>query len=414
MTINKFIKKLLNLKELYVVDFELQIRKRILNLRVKPYKNGRLCPHCNKPGRIKNITTTERVWRDLPVFGCVVNLLYCPKEIICRTHGRVQEKIPWAAPHARVTYRFEYAVVVYCQIMTLNAAADILHFARSSLSDLLHRIITRTRFDHKIRGLRTIGIDEISYHKGHKYATIVYDLDRSCVIWVGKGKGRETIDKFFNEVLSDYQKSQITLASCDMSETYIGAIEDHCKNATLVLDRFHIAKALNEALDEVRKEEWRTIYGDKRKALKGLRWLLFKNHANRSKKDSRIINSLRKSNNRIYRAWVLKDELDHFWDYKATWAGKRFLKKWITSALKSRIEPIRKFAKTIKKHFHRMLPFIETRLTNAVAEGINRIIKIVKNRASGFRNLEAFTDMIFLTVGDVDIPNQIPKRFHTI
>ncbi|MBW2022503.1 MAG: transposase [Deltaproteobacteria bacterium] len=217
-----------------------------------------------------------------------------------------------------------------------------------------------------------------------------------------------------NSLLSDYQRKQIKWACCDMSQTYIGAIEDHCPNAILVLDRFHIAKALNEAVDEVRKEQWRKASADGRKALKGLRWLLFNHSSNRSKKDTRTLNALRKRNHRIHRAWVLKDEFEHFWDYQAPWAAKRFLNNWMTTALKSRLDPIRNFVKTLKKHKHRILSFVETRMTNATAEGLNRIIKIVKNRASGFRSLKAFTDMIDLIVGDLDIPAQIPVKFRVI
>ena len=199
-----------------------------------------------------------------------------------------------------------------------------------------------------------------------------------------------------------------------MSRAYIGAIEEHCPNAKLVLDRFHVVKALNDAVDEVRKEQWRLADADERKALKGLRWLLFKHSSNRSKEDTRILNALSKGNRRIHRAWVLKDEFEQFWEYKAPWAAERFLKRWMTTALKSRLDPIRDFVKTLKKHRHRILPFIGSRITNAIAEGLNRIIKIVKNRASGFRSLPAFIDMIFLTVGDLDLPDQIPLRFRTL
>ncbi|MDY6857593.1 MAG: ISL3 family transposase, partial [Thermodesulfobacteriota bacterium] len=355
-----------------------------------------------------------RVWRDLPVCGCCVLFWYRPREIQCPTHGRVQEDIPWAESYARITYRFEYAMLIYCQLMTQKAAAKILRIPDSTLSDMLHRTITRIRDGHRIRGLKCAGVDEISYCKGHKYATIVYDLDRACVVWVGQGKGRKTIDIFFNEMLSDYQKSQIKWATCDMSQAYIGAIEHHCPNVILVLDRFHIVKALNEAVDEVRKEQWRKASVDERKALKGLRWLLFKHSSNRSKKDSRILNALHKGNRRIHRAWVLKDEFEHFWNYKAPWAAERFLKGWMTTALKSRLEPIRKFVQTIKNNIARIIPFVGSRLTNAIAEGLNRIIRIVKNRASGFRTLQAFTDMIFLTVGDLDIPEQIPVKFRAL
>ena len=414
MTVNKFIRNLLNLKEMAVTHFELDDRRRILNLWVKPYKNGCRCPECNRRCRIVNEIGTYRIWRDLPIYGCSVLLWYCPKEILCRIHGRVQENIPWADAYGRVTYRFEYAMLVYCQMMTQKAAAAILKIPTSTLSDMLHRTITRIREGHRIRGLKTLGIDEIAYCKGRKYATIVYDIDRACVVWVGKGKGRETIDVFFNEMLSDYQKGKIQWATCDMSQAYIGAIEAHCPNAKLVLDRFHIVKKLNEAVDEVRKEQWREASVDERKALKGLRWLLYRHSSTRSKRQTRILNQLRKGNRRIHRAWILKDEFEQFWDYKAPWAAERFLKRWTTTALKSRLEPIRNFVKTVREQWHRIIPFIESRLTNAVAEGLNRIIKIVKNRASGFRTLQAFTDMIFLAVGDVDLPAQISEDFRTL
>jgi transposase len=177
--------------------------------------------------------------------------------------------IPWAEPYARMTYRFEYAMLVFCQIMTQKAAAKLLHIPTSTLSDLLHQSITRLRNGHRIRGLKTIGVDEISYSKGRKFATIVYDLDKSCVVWIGKGKARETIDLFFKGQLSNYQKIQIKLASCDMSEAYMDAIKHHCHNAKLVLDRFHIVKAINGAVDEVRKEQWRQAKTPDRKVLKG-------------------------------------------------------------------------------------------------------------------------------------------------
>jgi transposase len=412
--VRKFIVSLLRLKEIFVVDYEFKRRDRALHLWVRPYKSGCRCPKCDRRCTIFHVCASPRMWRDIPVCGWSVFFCYQPKEIFCPTHGRIQERIPWAEAYARITYRFEYALLVYCQLMTQKAAARLLHVSTSTLSDLLHQSITRLRDGHRIRGLTSIGVDEISYCKGHKYATIVYDLDRSCVVWVGQGKGRDTIDIFFQESLSRYQRDQILWAACDMSEAYIGAIQEYCRNATLVLDRFHIVKAINAALDEVRKEQWREASARERKILKGLRWLLFKHSSTRSKKDNRILHALRKGNRRIYKAWLLKDEFEQFWDFKAPWAAERFLKRWTTAALRTRLEPMRKLVSTLRKHSSHIISFVESRLTNAVAEGLNRIIKIVKNRPSGFRTLDAFTDMIFLTVGDVDIPAKIPAKFRTL
>ena len=413
MTGNRLLTKLLRFKGLRVVGFSFRGRWNLI-VHVKPHKNGCRCPKCGRRGKIVLTLPESRRWRDLTVCGWTILLEFFPREILCPTHGRLQENIPWAGQSSRVSYRFEYAMLRYCQIMTQKAAAEVLRIPSSTLSNLLHRTITRLRKGHSIRGLRKIGIDEISYAKGHKYATLVYDLERSCVVWVGKGKGRETIDRFFNESLSPFQKKRIRWASCDMSEAYMGAIGEHCPNATLVLDRFHIVKALNSAVDDVRKEQWRESGADERKALKGLRWLLYRHSSTRSRKDTSTLKALEKANNRIYRAWRLKDEFEQFWEYTYPGAAERFLKSWATAALRSRLEPLKKFVRTLRRHFTEILAFVGSRLTNAIAEGLNRIVKIVKNRASGFRNLNAFTDMIFLTVGDVDIPAQIPRYFRTL
>jgi transposase len=251
--------------------------------------------------------------------------------------------------------------------MAQKEAAKQLHLAPSTLSDLLHRVINRVREGHWIRGLRKIGIDEISYRKGHKYATVVYDLEKRCVLWVGEGKGRETIDRFFKEVLSQEQRLAITDASCDMSEAYIGAIKTHCPNATLTLDRFHMVKALQEAVDEVYKEAWREADREDKSFFKGLRWLLRRHQANRSKDQTRVLNKLRTCNRRIWRAWVLKDEFDALFDYVYPGSAGKALRSWVTSARKSRLDPLRKFTNTVMGHFHKIVSFIETRLTNAVS-----------------------------------------------
>jgi transposase len=409
----KLLSKLLRLNGMKITWFEFKDRGKELHIGVKPYKNGCCCQQCERRGEIVS-HLEKRSWSDVTVLGLKVILWYAPKEIKCPTHGRAQEEIPWAAPLSRITYRLEFLICGLSQIMTQKAAASILKMPTSTLSDLLHRVITRVRTGHKIRGLVTVGVDEISYCTGRKFATIVYDLDRSVVLWVGKGKGRETIDLFFNSHLSEFQRGQIKWASCDMSRAYTEAIKCHCPNATLVIDRFHIVKALNEAVDEVRKEEWRDLTVDGRKAIKGLRWLLGMSAKNRTKGHTRFLNGLRNSNRRIHRAWVLKDEFNRFWDFKYPGSADNFLKHWITTALKSRIPSIKKFVGTLREHYDNIVTFIDRPLTNAVGEGINRILKIVKNRASGFRNLESFSDLIFLTIGDLDILAQIPAGLRSL
>jgi transposase len=172
-----------------------------LHLWVKPYKNGACCPTClRRCELITNADRAERTWIDAPMGEWKVTYHYCPREVVCPTHGRLQENIPWAAAYSRVTLRFEHLMLIYSSVMTLTAAAGLLRIPISTLSDILHRSIERAREGHKISGLNSIGIDEISYEKGRKFATIVYDLEKSLVIWVGKGKGRETIDYCLKQI----------------------------------------------------------------------------------------------------------------------------------------------------------------------------------------------------------------------
>lgn len=413
MALNTFIRKILKLSFLKVRWVEFRDRNQELHLGVKPYKNGCRCPHCGRRCKILR-SLDNRVWRDIVVCGIPIIFHYQPKEIRCPTHGDIMEDIPWAASYSRVTYRLELLILRLSQKMTQKAVSELVKLPTSTLSDLLHRIIRRERQGHKIRGLTVIGVDEISYAKGRKFITLVYDIERSCVVWIGKGKGKQTLDSFFTNELSQYQRDKIRLACCDMAAGYISSIKEHCKHVSLVLDKFHIVQSLNKAVDEVRKEVWREACKEGKKAIKGVRWLIAHSSASRSKAQTRKINLLQKSNNKIFRAWLLKDNFEHFWDYVSLGHAANFLNAWITRALRSRIDSMKEFALMLRRHKENILSFIKDSITNARAEGINRLLKIIKNRASGFKILQGFENMIYLCAGDLDIVGGFPKRFCTL
>lgn len=413
MTLHKVIRKLLKLSFLKVAWVEFRNRNRELHLGVKPFKNGCLCPKCGRRCKILRFLD-KRVWRDVVVCGIPVFFHYSPKEVLCPTHGPIMERIPWADYRSRVTYRLELMILTLTQQMTQKAVSGLVKIPPSTLSELIHRVIHREREGHKIRGLKVIGIDEISYAKGRKFITLVYDMERGCVVWIGKGKGKETIDSFFTKELSQYQRDKIQVACCDMAKAYISSIKEHCKNATLVLDKFHIIQSLNKAVDAVRKDVWREACKTGRQAIKGVRWLIAYSSASRSQGQTRKINLLEKSNNKIYRAWLLKDNFEHFWDYVSPGHAANFLNAWITRALRSRIDSMKEFALMLRRHQDNILSFIKEPVTNARAEGINRLLKIIKNRSSGFKSLQGFENMIHLCAGDLDIVGSYPRRFCTL
>ena len=165
----KLLSKILRLNGMKITGFGFKNRDKELHLAVKPYKNGCCCPECGRRGRIVRHTSQARQWEDLTLMGLKILLWYAPKEIHCPTHGRVQETIPWAPAFSRITYRLEWRICSLCQIMTQKAAAEILKMAPSTLSDLLHRIITRVRQGHQIRGLVTLGaaVHLAAGHRGY-------------------------------------------------------------------------------------------------------------------------------------------------------------------------------------------------------------------------------------------------------
>jgi len=408
------LRQILRLEGMRVVGHQFREGIRELAVWVKPYKNGCRCPVCERRCRIVSHGRDERKWIDIAHMGRSVELRYSPKEIECPTHGRAQEIIPWAAPHARMTFRAEWRLCRLSQEGTQKMASEVLRMPKSTISDNLHRVIQRVRAGHRIRGLVSMGVDELAYKKGQRYVTLVYDLDRAKVVWVGEGKGRETIDRFFTEVLTKEQRERIRWACSDMANSYTDAIKEHCPNATLVIDKFHLVKKLNEAVDEVRKEQWRELKGAERKAVKGLRWVLGKSSLTRTEEDNEALKAIARSNRRIYRAWELKDEFEHFWSYSYKGSAASFLKRWESRAMRSRLPSMKKFVNTLRRYKDNILTYMERSLTNAVAEGINRKVKLAKHRASGYHGVAAFADMIYLIIGDLDIPAHVPSNLRSL
>lgn len=259
-----------------------------------------------------------------------------------------------------------------------------------------------------------LGDSQISFKRRHRYATLAYDLDRARVVWVGESKGRETIDRFFAEALSDGQKSRISWAGSDMSVAYSEAIKAHCPNATPVIDRFRLVTALNEAADAVHKQQWREFVAAQRKSVKGLRWLRGMRLVTRTKPHRRQLNRPAHGIRSIYRASVLKDKFKHFWSYSYLGSTAPVLKRRRASALRSRPPFMRVFEKTLRAHYDDIITCIGRPPTDAIAEGSSRTAKVAKSRASGFRGLYNLADMLYLIVWGPDTADRIPAAFKAL
>jgi transposase len=232
-------------------------------------------------------------------------------------------------------------------------------------------------------------MDEFAIQKGHRYATVVIDPTCKRVLWVGRGRGREDVRPFF-ELLGPGRCQQIEAVAMDMNAAYDLEVREHCKNAEVVYDLFHVvAKYGREVVDRVRVDEANRVRDDKpaRKVIKGSRWLLLRNRDNIEREEDRVrLDELLKANRKLAAVYVLKDDLKELWDYRHAGYARRFWEGWYTRAIRSRIGPLKAFARKLKGYLPGILSHCRFPLHTSVLEGINNKIKVIKRMAYGFRD----------------------------
>ncbi len=279
------------------------------------------------------------------------------------------------------------------------------------------RIIERVVVDERakrgdpLRGLQRIGIDELSYRKGQRYITAVVDHDSGRLVWAADGRDKQTVARFFVE-LGGERCAQLELVSSDMGEWILKALPEHCPQATLCLDAFHIVKLASDALDEVRREVWNEARrtGDTAGArwLKGARWALWKRPERLSERQRAKLASIAAVNRRLYRAYLLKEQLRVVFQEPDTAAAIALLDAWLAWARRCRITSFVQLAKTIKQHYAGIVATLTHRLTNARSEAINTTLRLICRRAYGFHSADALIALAMLTVGGLCPP--LPGR----
>ena len=251
--------------------------------------------------------------------------------------------------------------------------------------------------------VRFIGIDEKSIRKRHKYFTIVSDLQTQKVLWIGRGRKRETIDAFW-KTLSEEQLAGIEGISMDMWAPFFDSAVANVPDgkSKIVFDKFHIAKYLSDALDKTRKRMAVDTSID-RTALKGRRWLILRNPRNMTHSQKIASHSLRAEYSDLARGWAMVQAFKELWDFTSeTWALKHF-KRWYFWATHSRLKPFIELARTLKSHLQNILTYLRIPITNAAAEDLNSKIQLIKYRARGYRNADRFERAIFFHLGGLDL-----------
>jgi transposase len=403
--IETFIRKQLRLKVHRVTKVETHDEGMLIQ--IDRLGNRRLrCGVCRKPCPRVHSVRKWREWRDLSLRKTTLVLRYQPRRLQCQRCGVRVEDFPWAEPWARVTRALANAAASLSRELSWQGTARHFGLNWKTVAGIVQRAV-RFGLRHRQRpSVHMIGIDEVSRRKGQVYLTVVYDLERRVLLWVGEDRTEEAVKKFFTEELGKRRCSTLQVVCMDMWAAYVNLVHEHAPQAQILFDRFHIVKHLQEAVDEVRRSEMRRLTGKEKTTFKSTRWLLLKNPWNLTPEQKERLSTLVRWNSPIVRAYYLKESFQLFWDYKQEKRAQDLLSKWMNSAMRSRLEPFKKFVRMLRSHLDGILPWTKLQLSNGAVEGMNNKIKSISHRSFGFRKARYFIAAIYHCCARLPLPTE--------
>jgi transposase len=362
------------------------------------------CGVCRQRCREVHSVRKERDWRDLSLRKLPLKLRYRPRRVECPRCGVRVEEFPWAEAWARVTTALSNAVAILARELSWQGTARQYGLNWKSVATIVKRAVQYGLRNRVRPAMHVIGIDEVSRRKGQIYLTVVYDLERRVLVWVGEDRTEEAVRKFFTEEMGARRCATLQVVCMDMWAAYAKLVREHAPNAQILFDRFHIVKHLNEAVEEVRRSEMRRLSLKERVVFKRSRWLLLKNPWNLNPDQKERLSTLVRWNAPIVRAYYLKESFQLFWDYKQCKRAETHLQKWMTSAMRSRLDPFKRFVRMLRSHLDGVLPWTRIRLSNAAVEGMNNKIKSISHRSFGFRTAANFIAAIYHCCARLPLP----------
>lgn len=329
--------------------------------------------------------------RDLPVANWRIYVEFERWRVFClRCRAVFVERLDWLAKNPRYTKRFAAYVGELCREMTHSTVAERERLQRDTVKDLDKLYMQQQLEKAGMPAPRVIGVDEISIRKGHNYRIVVSDLERGRPIWVGgSGRTEADLDLFFVQ-LGPTKTRRIRQAVMDMWRAFRNSLTKHVPGVLIVYDKFHIVRHLNEAMDEVRRSEYRRLVGKDRSYIKGQRYTLLTRRKNLILSGRQALRKLFKANKRLYVAYTLKETFGQLWDFKTPGGARRFFERWRDSLKWQRLRAYEKFAKTIDKHWDGIASYChpENKCSLGMVEGLNTKIRVLQRRAYGYRDEE--------------------------
>jgi transposase len=346
---------------------------------------------------------SEREWRHLDT---------CQFETVIRARvpqlkysdGRVEEvKVPWAERYSRVSTLMEAFVLKLLEACpNLKKVSDLTRLSWHTINGIILRGVERGMQRREQECIEHLGLDEKSIARGQSYASILTDIDGARVLEVEPGRSLEATTQLLDR-LSDRQRASVKAVAMDMWPAYISAVEAKLPQANIVHDRFHVSKYLNEAVDKVRRGEHRELLKAGTSPLTGSKYAWLRTYADGRSSEAVSFRALNQMNLKTSRAWRIKETFAQFWTYRYTASAKRYFDSWSKSAMKSRLEPVKKIVSMLRRHEQGLLNYSRHRISNACAEGFNSAIQLIKATARGFRNFDNYRARILFCCGKLDM-----------
>jgi transposase len=350
----------------------------------------------------------KRSYAFIPIWNIAVSFEYVARRVSCPVHGVTVELMPWVDGKRHTTTAFQVFLSQWARLLSWQEVAKRFGASWDTVWGSITMVVDYGLAHRDLSGVKSIGIDELAVWAGHRYVTLVYQIDEGArrLLWIGKDRTAKCLLRFF-QMLGASRSALIQYVCTDMWKPYLKVVARKIPQALNILDRFHIMKKFGEAIDDVRRKEQRRLESDGYEpVLTKSRWLLLKRPENLTNTQRGRLKLLLNYNLQAVRAYLLREDFQHFWTYtSATWA-KKFLDDWIRRTMLSRIEPLKKVARMLKSHSPLIMNWfaVQGTLSSGVVEALNNTAKLTIKKSYGFRQYETLKYALYHKLGQLPIP----------
>jgi transposase len=390
-------------------QMEIVTGQEALVVEVVPRKNGQvICSGCGGSASGYDRGSQPRLFSFVPMWGYPVYLRYVMRRVDCPDCGVKVEQVPWSQGKSPRTRAYEVFLARWARRLSWQEVARVFHTSWEQVYRSVESVVDYGLSHRSLDDIEAIGVDEVQYRRGHQYLTVVYQLDSGCrrLLYVGKKRTVRSLLGFFR-LLGDRRCAGLKYVCSDMWKPYLKVIKKKAPQALHILDRFHIVMLLNKAVDEVRRQETQRLKRDGyEEVLTHSRYCFLKNESNLTDRQAMKLDELLQYDLKSVRAYLLKESFQGFWQYSSPYWAERFLQLWCTRAMRSKLEPMKKFVKTVRRHQPLMMNWFKAKkaFSSGIVEGLNRKINLVTRKAYGYRSYDVLKIALFHTLGDLPEP----------